>query len=188
MKKSLFILLILLLAKSNLSAQVFNLDEDYDANPYISDLEITYKSIVPSVTMSGHIESSIATTVKSADGNIIIIKASEVVFSANPSGGSKGTVIRPKPGVCIGCRDKKPKTTTMDVVLNHTNNDLQITAYGSTIVGYTLYDLSGKMIRAEKTTPANHCNVSTSELSNSIYIIKIDFENQQYKTMKFLKN
>ena len=184
MKKSLFVLLIILLVKTNLSAQHISLESDFDQFLYVSDEEIVFTIEVPSATISGEIQSAICTTITPSSTNIIIIKASE---EANRLGGSKGTVIRPKPGIGMGPKTINPKPK-IDVLLNQANNDIQITSYESLITGFALYDLSGKLISAEKTTPTNNYNISTIQLKNAIYILKIDLENQQSKTIKIIKN
>lgn len=188
MKKNIFILLIILLIKSNLSAQTFNLFQDFDGAPYVSDQEIIFKSTIPTVTISGDIQSEISITVKSDLSNIIFIKASEVVFAANPNGGSKGTVIRPKPRLCIECEKSLVVKQKNDIFLNQTYNNIQIMSRQELIVGYTLFDLSGKTITTEKTTPTSNFIIDTAQLKKAVYIVKIDLGNQQFKTIKFIKN
>lgn len=189
MKNSLFTLFLILLIKSNLCAQTITLLSDFDGTPYISEEEIIFKSGTHVATISGQIESDIAISVKTFGTDIIFIRASEAVFAANPNGGSKGTVIRPKPGVsCSPCFKKTAVKPKIDVLINQGNSNLQIISSAGVIIGYTLYDLTGKTITTEKTLPTNNYTIVTTELKKSIYILKIDLDNQQYKTLKFIKN
>jgi hypothetical protein len=184
MKKSLFVLLIILLVKSNLSAQHISLEEDFEQFLYVSDEEIIFTIEVSTATISGEIQSAVCTTITPSSTNVIIIKDPE---GANRlGGGSKGTVIRPKPGIGIGPKTINPKPK-IDILLNQSNNDIQITSNEGLITGFTLYDLSGKLISTEKTTPTNNYNISTNQLKNAIYILKIDLENQPSKTIKIIK-
>ena len=102
MKKALFILLIILLAKSKLSAQTITLSPDF-YGPYATDLQIIFTSdnLYPEATISGGIESAISTTIKPTLNNSITIKDVEAAFTVTNSVlTGKGTVIRPKPGAC----------------------------------------------------------------------------------------
>ena len=95
MKKSLFVLLIILLVKSNLNAQQIPLEGNFEQYLYVSDEEIIFTIEVPLATISCEIQSAICTTITPSSTNVIIIKDPE---GANRLGGdSKGTVIRPKP-------------------------------------------------------------------------------------------
>lgn len=187
MKKAFLALLFILLAENNVSAQVFDLDEDYDANPYISEIAIIYNSIIPLVTISGHIESEVSTTIKAKESNIIIVKASEAVFAA-PSGGSKGTVIRPKPGFCIGCKKTIPISPKIDAFLNQADNAIEINSHGLKMISYCLYDITGKAIASANIPPTTNHILDTSGLKNAVYIVKIEFEDQSFKAIKFIKN
>lgn len=188
MKKRLFLLLIIALTKSNLSAQTIFLIQDLDGfPPIVSDHELIFTSNLPSVTISGEIQSDISTTVTPTSDSAIMIKASEAVFGVNALGGSKGTVIRPKPRGIGGKNNITPKPK-IDVKVYQINNDIHITSNETQIIGVAIYDLTGKLIISEKTTSLNEQIIATNGLKKSIYIIKIDFENQQYETIKFIKN
>ncbi|MCF6130833.1 T9SS type A sorting domain-containing protein [Flavobacterium wongokense] len=183
MKKGLFVLLIILLAKSNLSAQHIPLAGDFEQYLYVSDEEIIFTIEVPSATISGEIQSAVCTTVTPSSTNVIIISDPE----NNKLGGSKGTVIRPRPGFGTGGKalNTNPKT---DILLNQSYNDIQITSNSERIIGFSLYDLSGRLVIKEKTIPTNNYTIPATELKRAIYIVKIDLENQQSKTIKFIKN
>jgi hypothetical protein len=189
MKKRLFILLIILLAKSNVTAQdIVFLDQNLDGTPYLSTHPVILTSNLTSVTISGDIQHEVSTNITPTSDNVILIRASEAIFGVNPTGGgSKGTIIRPKPGFCLTC-NKNNAVKPIDVFLNQVNNDIQITSQEGIIVGFTVYDLTGKALSSEKTAPTSNCSITTTELRKGIYIVRIDLENQQFKTMKFIKN
>ena len=194
MKKITLILLIIVFFKNNLSAQPISLTTDY-YGPLSTDLQIifTSHSSHPVATISGEIESNISTTIIPTLNNTILIKDVAVVSSVTSSIlTGKGTVIRPKPGIDCpggpGCRDSMNLISKIDVVLSQSNNEIQITSNEGLITGYMLYDILGKVILSEKKSPTNNFNIGTTELKTGIYILKIDLENQQYKTIKFIKN
>lgn len=190
MKKSIFILLIILLIKSNLSAQTITLSPSFQGY-YAFDHEIVFISDTnyPVATISGEIESAISISIIPSLNNSIIIKDLETVSSVtNSILTGKGTVIRPRPGIICPCRFSTPIISKTDVVLSQTNNEIQITSNEELIISYELYDLLGKVIISEKTYPTNNFKISTSELTKAVYILKINLENQQYKTIKFIKN
>ncbi len=193
MKKTVFLLLITLLIKSNLSAQPpIILDHDFDVFYQLYGENVFFTNST-NVSISGEIETGInfSITVSPNPSFSILIKPSYgVLAGVTPqASGSKGTVIRPKPGIgCSPCRQSAPTPSNLAVLLSQTYNEILITSEEVPIIGYTLYDLYGKAITSEKITSTNHFSLKTLSLQKAIYILIIDLENQQFKTIKFFKN
>lgn len=79
------------------------------------------------------------------------------------------------------------KDNSFSLFPNPVKTELKITSKANNLPnGLEIYDISGRFIKAKKTSTIDDLNINVSNLSNGLYFIKIE-QNGTYTALKFIK-
>lgn len=137
------------------------------------------------IFISGVFSSASYVRITPQGNNSILIKPLTTANRSilDPNGDGTTTIIKIKP--LSGGGGQPP--TTITIYPNPVQTDLTYSITNSLVSSYEIYNMSGVLMVTQLTTPSNTGLINVSNLTNGIYILKLDVTNGQQISIQFNK-
>lgn len=133
------------------------------------------------VTISGIFYSNSSIAIVPTGNKSILIKPGNLLNKGDGSTGTGTTVVKP----VAGGAGSMPLVTLYP---NPVYSDLTFSVTEKPVVAYSIYDINGNFKMAQTISPTNTHTINVNTLTPANYLLKLDFADNSYITVQFIKN